>query len=183
MADAKHLPTAEVWKDIPEFPRYQVSNFGRVKSIDWHIKRKDGNDHFRKGTMLKQALDTAGYNQVHLVQNDGVRILLVHRVVALVFLDNPDNKAQVNHKNGIKTDNSLDNLEWVTKDENTQHAVKTGLIKRGAQLNYSRLVINLENGIFYDSITDAANAHGIKGRTLHHWLYGDRKNKSALSLA
>lgn len=119
----------EIWKDIPEYEGlYQISNYGRIKSND---KIVSFNRHFVKGRIM------AGYgnekkNQYHRVQlykNNKYTVIYTHQLVAKLFLDNPKNLPQVNHINGIKLDNRVCNLEWVSESENLRHAVKTGLIK------------------------------------------------------
>lgn len=102
----------EIWKDVVGYEGlYEVSSLGQVRS---------------KKTKLikKQRLMNRGYPAVTLK-----RMELVHRLIAKAFVENPYNKEQVNHINGIKTDNSLDNLEWVTHAENQRHAFKIGLKK------------------------------------------------------
>jgi len=107
---------SEIWKDIEGFNGlYQVSNLARVKSL------KCG-----KTKILKQN-NSNGYLIVSFNKNGEREYPRVHRLVAKAFILNPENKSQVNHKNGIKTDNKLENLEWCTAQENMRHAFDTGL--------------------------------------------------------
>ncbi len=108
----------EEWRAIEGFENlYKVSNFGRVFS-------------WRSCRFLKQWVTNKGYLQVALCK-DGIETRCsVHRLVARAFVSNTANKPEVNHKNGIKTKNRLSNLEWVTHQENAQHAVENGLIPR-----------------------------------------------------
>jgi hypothetical protein len=107
----------EIWKDIPEWEGlYQVSNLGRVKSL-------------RKRIILKPLKLRKGYLGVEFRESNKRKHFRVHRLVALVFIPNPENKPEVNHKDGIKSNNHVDNLEWCTASENVQHAYDTGLKK------------------------------------------------------
>lgn len=103
----------EVFTDIPGYEGYQVSNYGRVKNN-------------KTGKILKPYL-TRGYLRVSLYNDSGRKCKLVHRLVAEAFLPNPDNKSDVNHINGCKTDANVCNLEWITASENMSHAHQNGL--------------------------------------------------------
>ena len=109
----------EIWKNIENYEGYQISNFGNVKSLSKKIKCKNG---FRttKEKILKLKKSKQGYLSIQL-KNKG-NFFSVHRLVALAFIDNPENKLQVNHINGIKHDNRIDNLEWCNQSENQIHA-------------------------------------------------------------
>lgn len=118
----------EIWKDIPGYEGlYQVSNLGNVKS-------------FFTGKLLKKLPHSTGYLAVVLYKDRTSKRRTVHRLVAMAFLPNPESKLTVNHKNGNKHDNSVDNLEWATHKENQRHAVKTGL-KVGINYKNNRLSI------------------------------------------
>ena len=110
----------EIWKDIPGYEGiYQVSNNGNVVSLNAYghnIKRA-----------LKQRLNYYGYSTVVLNHNKKSKYVGVHILVAKTFIPNPEHKPQVNHIDGNKTNNNVNNLEWVTCKENIQHAIRTGL--------------------------------------------------------
>ena len=113
----------EIWKPIKNYENiYEVSNLGRIKSLSRTIKRKDGKPLKIKEQILKGSKDTKGYIQVEL-KKDGKRyIKTIHRLVAETFIENKNNKEQVNHIDGNKENNCVYNLEWVTCQENIQHA-------------------------------------------------------------
>ena len=113
----------ETWKDIKGYEGYyQISDLGNVRSVD----RFDG-VHERKGSILKPNLKQNGYMQVGLRKHSTRKWFGIHRLVAIHFIENPDNKPQVNHIDGNKQNNSVNNLEWVTEKENQNHAAQTGL--------------------------------------------------------
>lgn len=117
----------EIWKDVVGYEGiYLVSNKGRVYSIE----RKTNNGTTVKPRILKQFVDR-GYCLVTLSKNRKRRIRSekVHRLVAMAFIDNPTNKPFVNHINNNGTDNRVENLEWVTNDENMLHAKRLGVFK------------------------------------------------------
>ena len=106
----------EKWKIIEGFPKYLISNKGRIKILSTLEDKK---------VFVKDD----GYVSCPLTSNGKNYYKYVHRLVAEAFVPNPNNKGQVNHKNGIKNDNSVENLEWVTPAENIRHAIETGLLK------------------------------------------------------
>ena len=119
----------EIWKPIKEYEKlYEVSNLGRIKSLEHfvigkkHSLRKIGNK------IRKLSSDKRGYPSITLIKNNKYHKERVHRVVAKTFIPNYKNLREVNHKNGIKTDNKIENLEWVTSQQNIQHALKNGLL-------------------------------------------------------
>ena len=120
----------EIWRDIAEYEGiYQVSNIGNVRSLDRTIKGNLKVEHRIKGRILRQIIDHNGYSNVCLLKNGDGKTMRVHRLVANAFIPNTDNKPQVNHIDGVKTNNKVENLEWVTNQENIIHAHRTGLAK------------------------------------------------------
>ena len=112
----------EVWKDIKEFEGYyQVSNYGNVKRIKNIVLYSNGNVCTHKTKILSPEI-SKGYKRVTLSKNNNQKRFLVHRLVAIHFIFNPDNLKCVNHKNGIKTDNKLQNLEWCDYFYNELHS-------------------------------------------------------------
>ena len=104
----------EIWKDIDGYEGlYQVSNLGNVKSLNYR--------HTGKERILKPGNNGLGYLQVNLCKNRKTRHFTIHRLVAKAFLENPDNKSDVNHKDEDKTNNCVDNLEWMTRKDNINY--------------------------------------------------------------
>ncbi len=120
----------EVWRDIPEFENhYQASNMGRIKSIERTATDSIGRIVLRRSKILKPQLNPCGYGVVRLYVNGVAVTSTAHTLIAKTFIPNPENKPEVNHKKGIKTDNRVSELEWVTRQENITHAFKMGLYK------------------------------------------------------
>lgn len=124
----------EVWKPVPDYEGfYEVSNTGKVRSV------------YRYKKVLKPMISNTGYERVDLFKNKNRKQLSVHRLVAMAFIDNPENKPFVNHKDESKTNNCVDNLEWVTHVENCQYG--TAIKRRVEHCDYKNRKINNTNQI------------------------------------
>lgn len=149
----------EIWKPLPG-TGYEVSNMGRIKNS-------------KRNSILKPELRSNGYCKV-CVAYGGAATNNVHRLVASVFLENPENKKTVNHKNGIKTDNRVENLEWATYEENNQHAVETKLMKPSVkavrQIDFNGNIVRE-----YSSIVEVEK-YDFKSRAISRVCKGERKS-------
>lgn len=113
--------TEEIWRDVPGYEGYyQVSNHGRVRGLDRFIKSKNGSRQKINGKVIKPRVSESGYISVQLRKNGKVLHTNLSRVVAQVFIPNPENKPEVDHIDTDKTNNHVSNLRWVTRYEN-QH--------------------------------------------------------------
>jgi len=120
----------EIWKDIKGYERYyQVSNLGNVKSLTRRSKHYKGGEKTTHERILKPT-SKSGYCSIALCKNGRAETCLIHRLMGKAFLPNPENKRTINHLNGIKTDNRIENLEWATYKENMNHAFDTGIRTR-----------------------------------------------------
>ena len=121
----------EIWRPIEGYEGlYEVSNTGRVRSVDRYVKSKGESYWLRKGKMLSPTKDKNGYLKVNLSCNGKHNIIRVHRLVTEAFLPNPDNLPEVNHKDEDKTNNNVDNLEWCNAKYNSNYK---GVLKRRSQ--------------------------------------------------
>lgn len=147
----------EVWISTSELEGYyEVSNLGRVRSIDRLTSRKDtGTILTLTGKVLAQSADNCGYRRVRLCINKKNITRKVHRLVAEAFIENVCNKPQVNHIDGDKQNNNVSNLEWVTNGENQKHAIETGLkvVRSGeSATRFERFVDVFKNGEYITTL-------------------------------
>lgn len=196
----------EIWKDIPGFEGYyQASSLGRIRSIDRYIFNNRNGLNIKckiKGKILKLNESKSGYYQCTICKNGIKKQCNIHRLIGITFIPNPDNKTCINHKNGIKTDNSIGNLEWCTRSENDIHAFKNGLripyshwtgkkfskshrdkvVKSlfNHRANRGKSVIDDKTGEKYKSLKDASKYYGYSYGYLKGMLNGNFKNKTSL---
>ena len=138
----------EEWRPVKGYEGlYEVSNMGRVKSF-----------HRHQIIIRKQRVDHSGYMRVCLNKDGTCNTKLVHRLVAIAFIQNPNNYEIVNHKDGNKKNNAVDNLEWCTQSYNIKHAYHNRLMNRDKQ---KKTVILYKRYGEYGSITEAADALGL----------------------
>ena len=152
----------EEWKVITEFPLYSVSNLGNVK-------------HNKTQKLRKLSLDSSGYISLTLMkENDKTSYpIKVHRLVAQSFLDNPENKQTVNHKNRIRHDNRLENLEWYTMNEQNKHKKSIPLTTGGKKvLQYD---LNMKYIQTFNSIREAGRFIGTDGSSISQVCIGNYK--------
>jgi hypothetical protein len=153
----------EIWKDIEGFNgKYAVSNKGRVLSK-------------ARNYILKQRADCKGYMRIDLGNKKNKKTLTVHRLVALSFIPNPENKPQVNHIDGDKTNNNVENLEWCTSRENIIHAYETELNKNRESVHQYSLDGKLIR--IWTSAYEIERVLGIGITTI--WAACTRKNHKA----
>ena len=157
----------EIWKDIKGYEGfYQVSNIGRVRSLPVRSKTK-----YFKGDILTTFTDKAGYICVNLSR----KTYKVHRLVAIAFIENPNNYKCVNHKDECKTNNKASNLEWCTHKYNNNYGTRNERISQ----NSGRKVIQygLDGSLIkvWDSISIASRYYGVKRWTICGCCAGRQK--------
>jgi hypothetical protein len=130
----------EVWKTLPEYDSYQVSNLGRIASAGRVVNSVQGSRRTSYGCSIIKSTDNGrGYKLVTIQVNMRRKNFYVHRLVAAAFLPNPENKKEVNHIDGDKANNRASNLEWATRLENIQHAKINGLSPIGESTGMAKL--------------------------------------------
>ena len=166
----------EIWRPVEGTDgRYEVSNTGKVRSLNY---KRTG-----KTEELRPAADGKGYLRTVLFYNGKNKTVKVHRLVAEAFIPNPENKPQVNHIDGNKTNNSVDNLEWSSNIDNAHHAIKNGLFvnsyKATALSNEKRkqpVIATDCNGheIEFESQSEACRQLNVSRRHVYEVLKGKR---------
>lgn len=170
----------EHWKEIDEFPGYEVSDRGRVRSYYRKEKKKGCHGGYERvlydepQKIIKQSDDGNGYLKVNLQNGDKRRCVKVHRLVANAFVDNPNNYDTVDHiKSGPdgKLDNRPSNLRWMPRRENIQKAYSDGVCEERIRRSRRPVIVTDEwtdEELYFDSVSDAASSLYINKTTLSH---------------
>lgn len=152
----------EIWKDVVGYEGfYKISNFGRVNSL-------------ARNKLMSPGIDDKGYLRVCLTKLGIRKTLRMHRMIMLSFVPNPLKRTDINHKNGVKSDCRLCNLEWCTRSENVLHAVRTGLKSRPKGVLNNKAVLNERDVLEIRASRKDRNRHTIRllsnkfGITYHH---------------
>lgn len=151
----------EVWKSVQEFPRYLVSNQGQIKNI-------------KTGHILKQSTNGTGkYPHVRLCDDNGCNTKRVHKIVASAFLGETPKGLEINHIDGVKTNNKDTNYEFVTHKRNMEHAKR--VLNRSLGGSKQKAIRVVETGEVFLSITEAANSLGVRQGSISNVLRGYSK--------
>ncbi|AIS73901.1 HNH endonuclease [Lactobacillus phage Ldl1] len=164
----------EIWKTYPDYPFIEVSNLGRVRTVDRIATDRNGKKYHIKGRILKQRCDRNGYMRVHLQVNGKQVTLLVHRAVATSFLPNPDNLPEINHKDNDPANNFVSNLEWCTREYNISYREK-----HGKACNRPVIAVNPKTGevLWFESHSEAARQLDVYVKNISNVIKG-RYNKT-----
>lgn len=154
--------TTEIWKSIPGVLGYEVSSIGNVRNL--------------RGRVYKKSSNGSGYLQVRFILTNGkIGRFLVHRLVALAFIDNPCGHRVVHHIDNNPGNNRVENLEWCTHSQNIQHSIKQGRFT-------GHKVIHTETGRMFMSTLAASRVLGIPQKTIYNTIMGKRPNDLGLEL-
>lgn len=167
----------EIWEPIANTDNvYWVSSLGRVRSIDRIISYSDGRKELKEGSEIIGSVTRNGYRIVGLTVNKIRKYYTVHRLVAEAFIPNPENKPQINHKNGIRTDNRVENLEFCTQSENMKHSYRVlsrkhprpNLGKFGKDNPLSKIVLQIKDGKVIAEFYGMKEASRVTGISQSH---------------
>lgn len=150
------------WKDIPGYEgHYQAHPSGQIRSVDKMVNARNGKRK-KAGKVLNPGITWKGYERVSLSMNCKAKNHSVHKLILKTFTENPLNKPEVNHINGIKTDNRLENLEWCTPSENAIHSYGIGLHTR------QKLTVDKVDDIRKSQLStkELSNQYGVTKRTI-----------------
>jgi hypothetical protein len=168
----------ETWKPVKDYEgSYEISNFGRVRSVDRYTQTWNG-QVFKKGVLKKLKEDKDGYYKVWLSKESKKKPFFVHRLVAQAFLSNDKLHPVVNHLDGDKKNNHVDNLEWCTRSRNDKHAFSIGLRKPsdgGTSKRVAKVDPKTYEMTIYDSMSAAARENDITVQSISYCANGKKE--------
>ena len=163
-----------MWKQINDFPSYQISDTGEIKSLERTITNSLGQTYVLKARILKPRTSGKGYIKVTLRKDNKSFEKYIHILVAEHYIDNPENLPVVNHKDGNKQNCSVDNLEWITYSGNNQHAYDNNLKSRGEGFYNAKLtekdVAEIKKLGKYTTYQNIADKYGVTKATIRDIL-------------
>lgn len=177
----------EIWKNVIGFEGlYSISNFGNIKSLSRKSNISNGNFRIIKEKIMKPQVTFNGYHAVVLNNGNRHKMVKIHTLVALHFIDNKFNLKEINHIDGNKLNNHFSNIEWCSRSQNVKHSYDKGLRSFNSKMRSALLDANCKKvfctktKIIYDSLNDAANSLKIHRTTLGAKLNNKRRNETTL---
>lgn len=184
MSNLTKITEVEIWLPVVGYEGYyEISNTGKVRSLDRIVKCRNVTA-LKKGKICNFFVRSSEYLSVSLCKDGKAKQYTLHRLLGIHFIPNPDNKPFINHINGIKTDNRLENLEWSTPKENIQHAWNNKLCtyKKSHYDSVRKEVINNDTGEIYDSIIMAARKLKTSHSTAHRCVNNKYKTNKPFNI-
>lgn len=167
----------EIWKDIEGYEGiFQVSNLGRIRSLDRYVNTCHGAKRIQKGRILKPTKCKNGYYEAQINHKGKRKIFLLHRLVGKYFLENPDNLPEINHKDEDVSNNCVENLEWCTSKYNANYGTRNIRMMEGR--NFKPVIQLSKNGEFikkWDKMSDACKETGADCSSLIRVCKGKQK--------
>ena len=160
----------EVWKKVESVNNYEVSNTGKIRSLDIRVEGSDGITRFHKGRELTQHTGKNGYKYVNFRIDGKTQHRYVHRLVAEAFLENPDMLPEINHKDETRDNNKLENLEWCTRKYNCNYGNRNDKIKKsrfkGSLCARAVILTSPHAFCIFKSVCEAARFSGYSSTTI-----------------
>lgn len=167
------------WKEIRGYEnKYIISNYGEIISLPRYKKNNSKLQYVEPKEILRYTNSTNGYVYVQLCKDGDCKNIRLHRLVAETFIPNPRNLPQVNHKDGNKENNCVNNLEWCTNQENVKHAYKIGLAKSKNKIKVNQYDLNGKFIKQYNSLTEASKQSRVSISKISTCINGKYKYKN-----
>ena len=172
----------ENWKDIKGYEGlYQCSTYGNIRSLDRYVYELSGKKQFRKGQIIVPRKNKNGYLQLTLNKNAKRKMVYVHRIVAETFIENSNNNLVVNHKDGNKLNNNVDNLEWCSYSENNLHSYNKLNRKNSNEGCTPKSVYIIDTTSkslkYFDSIAETSREIKLSTTQINRYIHSNKKWK------